>query len=87
MIGDGVILNGGESASIAVAGDVLSTDFVVATKGSKTRNGRWNGTEFIIRGISEYGTWTVTATRGTSTFSANVLIDASEEYEVEVSYS
>lgn len=90
ILGDAVILgSGGETASILAIGDVLETDTVYAEKGGKRINGVWDSTQnrFRISPIREYGTWTLTAKRtGRADIARNVLIDAAEEFTVEVNH-
>ena len=39
---------------------------------------------FLIRPIRDFGTWTVTATNGTDTYTQDVLVDVITEYEIEI---
>ena len=41
---------------------------------------------FLIKPIRDFGTWTVTATNGTDTYTQDVLVDVITEYEIEMSY-
>ena len=80
IIGDGIVLGaGGEHASIFITG-LSKTDTVTATNGIKTIIGKWKGNGFKINQIKSYGTWTVTATNGTSTATRNVVINSATQY-------
>ena len=79
--------NSGAFANIFAYGDQLqSTDTVYAEKGGKRISGVWDSVRdgFIISSIREYGTWSLTASNGTKTKTLDVLIDAAEEFGVEV---
>lgn len=39
---------------------------------------------FLIKPIRDFGTWTVTATDGTDTYTQDVLVDVITEYEIEI---
>lgn len=82
---------GGASARILVTG-LHEGCTVTARKDGKNIPGVWttipSPTEtgaFAIDGINAYGTWTVEATDGAVTTSADVLIDAAAEYEIALS--
>ena len=53
-------------------------DFIVGADVSQYKIG------FELSPIEEYGTWILTASNGTTTKSIDVLIDAAEEFEIEV---
>lgn len=83
--------SGGFFPSIFVTG-LLETDTAYATMGSKTVYGKWetrtvDETEvsgFLISPLREFGTWTVTATDGEKTKTADVLVDVATEFEIEI---
>ena len=77
------------SASIFVYGEELqSTCTVYAEKGATRINGVWNSTRngFEIAPVREYGTWALTAINGTKAKTIDVLVDAAQEFSVEVRY-
>lgn len=76
--------SGGLMAEISVGGDVLSTDTVTATKGSKTVNGEWVSDHFIIKNL-DIGTWLLTATRSGTSVTQSVLIDEIAQYPITIS--
>ena len=41
---------------------------------------------WLIDGIRDFGTWTVTATNGTKTATQDVLVDVITEYEITMAY-
>lgn len=83
MVGGG----GGPAASIFVTG-LSQTDTVTATNGSKTKAGVWTTKDsvsgWLFDKIKDFGTWTVTATDGTDTYTQDVLVDVITEYEIEI---
>lgn len=74
-------------ASIKVTG-LSQSDTVTAAMGGKTKMARWvtDGSYWLIDGIRDLGTWTVTATNGTQTVMQDVLVDAITEYEITMAY-
>lgn len=78
--------NGGETASIFVTG-LNETDTVNAANPSgNTISAVWNGTAWVFSKLKEYGTYTITATDGTSTATQDVLVDMATQYDIQMSY-
>lgn len=75
------------TASIKVTG-LSQSDTVTAAMGSKTKTATWvtDGSCWLIDGIRDFGTWTVTATNGTQTATQDVLVDVITEYEITMAY-
>lgn len=75
------------TASIKVAG-LSQSDTVTAAMGGKTKTAKWvtDGRYWLIDGIRDFGTWTVTATNGTKTATQDVLVDVITEYEITMAY-
>lgn len=88
IIGNPIMVGGGgPTASIKVRG-LSQSDTVTAAMGSKTKNATWvtDGSYWLIDGIRDFGTWTVTATNGTKTATQDVLVDVITEYEITMAY-
>lgn len=88
IIGNPIMAGGGgPTASIKVTG-LSQSDTVTAAMGGKTKMARWvtDGSYWLIDGIRDLGTWTVTATNGTQTVTQDVLVDAITEYEITMAY-
>ena len=89
IIGDGIMLGaGGETASIFVTG-LSEADTVTATNGSKTLTGKWDSGKngFLIKPISNFGTWTVTATYASGLTAIKIVeVDTAEEYRILMSF-
>lgn len=56
--------------------------------GGKTKTAMWVTDEsyWLIDGLRDLGTWTVTATNGTQTVTQDVLVDVITEYEITMAY-
>ena len=88
IIGNPIMAGGGgPTASIKVMG-LSQSDTVTAAMGSKTKTAKWvtDGSYWLIDGIRDFGTWTVTATNGTETATQDVLVDVITEYEITMAY-
>ena len=88
IIGNPIMAGGGgPTASIKVMG-LSQSDTVTAAMGSKTKTAKWvtDGSYWLIDGIRDFGTWTVTATNGTKTATQDVLVDVITEYEITMDY-
>ena len=88
IIGNPIMAGGGgPTASIKVMG-LSQSDTVTAAMGSKTKTAKWvtDGSYWLIDGIRDFGTWTVTATNGTETATQDVLVDVITEYEITMDY-
>ena len=83
MVGGG----GGKNISSIIITGLQSTDTITCTKDGRSYTATWDSTAqyWEIIGLP-LGTFTVTATNGTSTTTETVLIDVSGVYGVEMNY-
>lgn len=78
---------GGKNISSIIITGLESTDTVTCTKDGKSYTATWDSTaqHWEIVGLP-LGTFTITATNGTQTETATVLIDIAGVYEIEITY-